>query len=77
MNKFARFIPVTQSTRAAAIAGLALSAVAARADAVTDVFGAISLTGVATAVGALMVVVIGISMAFKAADLGKRAVRKV
>lgn len=41
------------------------------------IFAAIDLSSVATAVGTLGVAVIGIAMAFKAIDLGKRAVRKV
>lgn len=40
-----------------------------------EVFAAIDLSGAATAVTALMVVGVGIAMAFKAGVLGKRAVR--
>lgn len=42
-----------------------------------DVFAAIDLTTAAAAVTALMVVGIGIAMAFKAGVLGKRAVKSV
>lgn len=40
------------------------------------VFDAIDLTTVAVTVGAIGVLVIGITMVFKAIDLGKRAVKK-
>ena len=43
----------------------------------TDIFAAIDITTVAAAVIALGVGIIGITMAFKGIDLGKRAVRKV
>jgi len=42
-----------------------------------EVFAAIDLTTAATAITALMVVGIGIQMAFKAGYLGKRAVKSV
>lgn len=42
-----------------------------------DIFAAVDLTTVATWVGATGVIVIGIAMAFKGIDLGKRGVRKV
>ncbi|WP_335738780.1 hypothetical protein [Rheinheimera metallidurans] len=41
-----------------------------------DIFAAVDLSTVATFVGATGVIVIGIFMAFKGIDLGKRAVRK-
>lgn len=41
-----------------------------------DIFSAVDLSTVATFVGATGVIVIGIVMAFKGIDLGKRAVRK-
>lgn len=79
MNKFRTF---TLSTRAkmGALAALASSAPAAFAqetDSLTAALSGVSLTGVAAAVGALVLAIIGISMAFKGADVGKRAVRKV
>lgn len=41
-----------------------------------DIFAAVDLATVAASVTGLMVLIIGISMAFKGGDLGKRAVRK-
>jgi len=41
-----------------------------------DIFAAVDLTTVATFVSATGVLVIGIAMAFKGIDLGKRGVRK-
>ncbi|HRQ14967.1 MAG TPA: hypothetical protein PK205_16820 [Promineifilum sp.] len=41
-----------------------------------DIFAAVDFTTVATWVGVLGVAVIGIRMAFKAVDLGKRGVSK-
>jgi len=42
----------------------------------TEIFAAVDLATVATWVGATGVVIIGIAMAFKGIDLGKRGVRK-
>lgn len=42
-----------------------------------DIFAAIDLSTVATSVIGLGVLVVGITMAFKGIDLGKRAVKKV
>ena len=42
----------------------------------TAILAAVDLSTVATFVGAAGVLVIGIAMAFKGIDLGKRAVRK-
>jgi hypothetical protein len=41
-----------------------------------DIFAAVDLSGVATFAIAAGILVIGIAMAFKGTDLGKRAVRK-
>lgn len=41
------------------------------------IFAAVDLSTVATSVGVMGVAIIGITMAFKAIDLGKRGVRKV
>lgn len=41
----------------------------------TEVFAAIDLSGASTALIAVLVVGIGIAMAFKAGALGKRAIR--
>lgn len=40
------------------------------------VLDAVDLGGIATWAGAAMILVIGIALAFKGGDLGKRAVRK-
>lgn len=40
------------------------------------IFAAVDLAGVATFVGATGVLIIGVTMAFKAIGLGKRAVNK-
>lgn len=42
-----------------------------------DIFAAVDLGSVAAFVAATGVIIIGIAMAFKGTDLGKRAVRKV
>ncbi len=42
-----------------------------------DIFAAVDLDTVAASVVAIGVLVIGITMAFKGIDLGKRGVRKV
>lgn len=42
-----------------------------------DIFAAVDLTTVVAAVTVIGVAVIGIAMAFKGVDLGKRGVRKV
>jgi len=41
-----------------------------------NIFAAVDLSTVATWVGATGVLIIGIAMAFKAIDLGKRGVKK-
>lgn len=43
----------------------------------TDIFAAVDLSTIAASVIGFGVLVIGISMAFKGTDLGKRVVRKV
>jgi hypothetical protein len=62
--------------------GLALVAAGSMAHAagtnpLTDALAAVDLATVSAAVGALVLLIIGISMAFKGGDVGKRAVRKV
>lgn len=80
MNKFPTFARST-CAKMGALAALAVLAPAAFAqtasDPLTDALAGVSLTGVAAAVGVLVLAIIGISMAFKGADVGKRAVRKV
>lgn len=41
-----------------------------------EIFAAVDLTTVATWVGATGILIIGIALAFKAIDLGKRGVKK-
>ncbi|EHR42671.1 membrane protein [Alishewanella jeotgali] len=41
-----------------------------------DIFAAVDMTAVATFVGAVGILIIGIAMAFKGISLGKRAVNK-
>lgn len=49
----------------------------AHAAGIADIFAAIDLTTLATTLFGLGVLIIGVSMAFKGVDLGKRAVKKV
>lgn len=42
----------------------------------TEIFAAVDFTTVATWVGGIGVAIIGITMAFKGIDLGKRGVKK-
>lgn len=41
----------------------------------TEVLAAVDLSGALTTIGALLVVAIGIGLAFKGAGLGKRAIK--
>lgn len=41
----------------------------------TEILAAVDLSAAVTAIGAALVVVIGIALAFKATGLGKRAIR--
>lgn len=43
----------------------------------TDIFAAVDIASIAASVIAFGVLIIGINMAFKGTDLGKRVVRKV
>lgn len=54
-----------------------VSAHAAGEGAVDTIFAAIDLTTIAASVLAMGVLIIGVAMAFKGVDLGKRGVRKV
>lgn len=62
---------------AAFASALALAQTAPSQTVWEQIFAAIGIEGIAVAVVTLMVGVIGIAMAFKGGDLGKRAVRKV
>ncbi len=67
--------------KAASLGSFALLAPAAFAQTagnpITDVLDSISLAGITAAVLATMIVVVGIAVAFKGGDVGKRVVRKV
>ncbi|MDD0817247.1 hypothetical protein PSQ39_21615 [Curvibacter sp. HBC28] len=72
MNKFvSRFALV-----GAGVSLVAAQAHAAGTDAISAALTAIDLSSVVTTVGVIGVAVIGIVMAFKGIDLGKRAVKK-
>ncbi len=73
------FKKLTTSATALVIGAFAsVSAHAAGAtDPVSQIFASIDLTTVGASVIALGVLVIGVNMAFKGVDLGKRGVRKV
>ncbi len=67
-----------QANAKVAVASLLLMASAgARAEGVDDIWSAIDLTGTTAKVTAAGVLIIGITMAFKAIVLGKRTVSKV
>lgn len=64
--------------RGAAVAGLGLASVSAFAvDGITTALTAVDLSGVATAVGAIALIVVAISLVFKGPDIAKRVIRKV
>lgn len=69
----------TQGAKIATVATLAVATVSAHAadNPITTMLGEIDLSGVATAVTAAGVLIVGIALAFKAPDVAKRAVRKV
>ncbi len=65
----------------AAVPALALVAMSAHAaagdDPLLDVLNSINITGIAAAVLVLALAVVGIALAFKGPDLGKRIIRKI
>lgn len=64
--------------RGAAVAGLGLVSVSAFAvDGITTALTAVDLSGVATAVGAIALIVVAIALVFKGPDIAKRVIRKV
>lgn len=69
-NHFARFALV-----GAAIGGMANHVFAA--DGITAALAAVDLSGVATAVGAVALVIVAIALVFKGPDIAKRVIRKV
>lgn len=71
MNKqFARL-----SLLSAAALGMANQAFAV--DGITSALAAVDLSGVATAVGAVALVIVAIALVFKGPDIAKRVIRKV
>lgn len=64
-------------SKIAAAGGTLVLAASAHADPVSDMFAAVSLTTVVASVAALGLVIIAITMTFKAIDLAKRGVKKV
>lgn len=49
----------------------------AHADGITAALTAVDLSGVATAVGAVALVIVAIALVFKGPDIAKRVIRKV
>lgn len=62
---------------AAVVAAGAVAPAFAATGPVDQIFAAIDLTTVAASVLALGVLIIGVAMAFKGVDLGKRGIKKV
>ena len=62
---------------AASAGGLTMGVALATTDPLTDALTSIDLTAVGAAVAVIVLAVIAISLGFKGADLGKRAIRKV
>lgn len=79
MNKFARLVQ-SKTARLATVAAAGLASVNAFAvggDGITAALDAVDLSGVATAVGAIALVVVAIALVFKGPDIAKRVIRKV
>lgn len=58
-------------------ATLAVASNAFAVDGITSALAAVDLSGVATAVGAIALVVVAIALVFKGPDIAKRVIRKV
>lgn len=69
-NKFARLALLS-----AAALGMANQAFAV--DGITSALAAVDLSGVATAVGAIALVIVAVALIFKGPDIAKRVIRKV
>ena len=65
--------------RIALLSGLSVLAVAPAfaADGITAALTAVDLTGVATAVGAIALIIVAIALVFKGPDIAKRVIKKV
>lgn len=70
MNKFVKLALVATGLVASAVPAFAVGPI-------DTIFAAIDLTTIAASVLGMGVLIIGVSMAFKGVDLGKRGVRKV
>lgn len=60
-----------------ALTALVASQAHAAGDGITAALGAVDLSGVATAVGAVALVIVAIALVFKGPDIAKRVIRKV
>ncbi|MCS4511879.1 hypothetical protein [Xylophilus ampelinus] len=76
-RNFARKYGAKIGTAATLAAGTAVAQAQAAANGLTLGMDTVDLAGVGVKVGAVMVLVVGLAMYFKGADLGKRVVRKV
>lgn len=65
--------------RLALVSGVAagMAAPAFAVDGITTALTAVDLSGVATAVGAIALIVVAIALVFKGPDIAKRVIRKV
>ena len=70
MNKFAKLALVASGVLSAAVPAFAVGPI-------DTIFAAIDLTTIAASVLGMGVLIIGVAMAFKGVDLGKRGVKKV
>jgi uncharacterized membrane protein len=72
MKKLFTFPLMLLAALAAAVASPAMAA-----DGITAALAAVDLSGIATAIGALALVIIAIALVFKGPDIAKRVIRKV
>lgn len=81
MNKFARFVRTQAPKIKVSALPLALfasvQAHAQSTDGITAALAAVDLSGVATAVGAVALIIVAIALVFKGPDIAKRVIRKV
>lgn len=69
-NKYARLALLGGSA-------MALTSRAFAVDGITSALAAVDLSGVATAVGAIALVIVAVALIFKGPDIAKRVIRKV
>lgn len=77
LQKMKKFMFSRLSAMTAATAAALVSPGAFAADGITAAIAAVDLSGVATAIGALALVVVAIALVFKGPDIAKRVIRKV